>query len=193
MTATWTGAYRGVDGIMESSSGSMVNILDPDPATIRIGDIAAHLSKLCRFCGATSLFYSVAEHSCLVLEVYRKLRPDASKNELRAVLLHDSSEAFLGDVTRNTKAAIAPLYKPLEAKMEAAIFKALDIEPLTDWQHADMKKADDAVCRAEAKQLMHSEGEHWHWNGTPIVPVKVVPYTWQAAQIRFLSEWESLK
>ncbi|WIM06938.1 MAG: hypothetical protein OHM77_06640 [Candidatus Nitricoxidivorans perseverans] len=46
-----------------TSTGKWFDVLKPDPALLDIRDIAAALSKLCRFGGHCTSFYSVAEHS----------------------------------------------------------------------------------------------------------------------------------
>ncbi len=80
-----------------------------------VEDIAHALSMVCRFGGHCHRHYSVAEHSLLVSE----LVPEEYK---LSALLHDASEAYLGDI-------IAPLkrmpgmegYREIEREMERLI------------------------------------------------------------------------
>lgn len=76
-----------------------------------IEEIAHSLSNLCRFTGQTSRFYSVLEHSLLVWEL---------AGGCRTALLHDASEAYVGDVASPLK-RIIPAYKVIEDNVQEAI------------------------------------------------------------------------
>ncbi len=100
--------------------------LDPRPSDIHLEDIAHGLALTCRFGGACRSFYSVAEHSARVSEQMEEhYRPPGvpaasaddcssrtwgpwSMTEGQIVdcmhgLLHDASEAYLGDVVSPIK------------------------------------------------------------------------------------------
>lgn len=94
-------------------SGKMLDLSDIRPEAIDIKDIAHALSQLCRFSGQCRSFYSVAEHSIRVCG----LVPDEHK---LAALLHDASEAYLGDVIAPIKQML-PAYKKLEDELMAVI------------------------------------------------------------------------
>lgn len=80
---------------------------------IYIDDIARSLSKICRFNGHCHRHYSVAEHSVLVSKI---LPPTLAL----AGLLHDATEAFMGDVTRPLKHML-PNYQDMEHKLSQMI------------------------------------------------------------------------
>jgi hypothetical protein len=87
---------------------------------VQISAIVHALSMICRFNGHCHSFYSVAQHSCLVadLVVMDLLEP---QHELVA-LLHDATEAYLGDVVRPLKLTIAmDAYRELEHRWAMAI------------------------------------------------------------------------
>ena len=68
--------------------------LDPRPEDICIRDIAHHLSLCCRFNGACRVHYSVAQHSVMVANILPA--------PLRFWgLMHDATEAYVGDMVRN--------------------------------------------------------------------------------------------
>jgi len=67
--------------------------LDPCPEDIDIHDIAHHLSLICRFNGACRVFYSVAQHCCIVSDAL------ARPYKLRG-LLHDGTETYFGDMIK---------------------------------------------------------------------------------------------
>jgi hypothetical protein len=84
------------DSYFQTYSNKEFYILDPRPEDIDIVDIAHALSNQCRFNGHVNMFYSVAEHSVLVSNNL----PD----ELKLWgLLHDASEAYMGDMVRPLK------------------------------------------------------------------------------------------
>lgn len=100
-------------------SGRFFDILKPEDYQYDIEEIAEALSNICRYTGHVKKFYSVAEHSVLV----SKLVPDRLA---LAGLLHDSSEAFLGDVSSPLK-KLLPDYKRIENRVQEAIANYYDI------------------------------------------------------------------
>ncbi len=69
---------------------------------IEIEDIARGLSNICRFGGQIEKFYSVAQHSVICAEVAEYLLKHP-KEIVVSALLHDASEAYLGDFIRPIK------------------------------------------------------------------------------------------
>jgi uncharacterized protein len=143
------------DGLLVSTpdaiftfSGIFIRPLEPDPAAIRIEDIAHALSNQCRWTGHTSRFYSVAEHSLGV----SRLVPD---HLALSALLHDASEAYLADLARPIKkaAGLGEVYLEVEAGLEHAIAERFGTlaDPLG---HELIKAADEDMLWAEAKLLL---------------------------------------
>lgn len=99
--------------VIQTFTGKNINLLFPDYNLIDIEDIAEGLSKLCRFSGQCKRFYSVATHSIMVSKTV--------PNHLRlAALLHDATEAYLGDVIKPLK-NLLPDYQKIEYLWESAI------------------------------------------------------------------------
>lgn len=86
---------------------------------VPIAEIAHALGKLCRYVGHSIRFYSVAEHCVLVSQVLEDLGADP-KTQLRG-LLHDASEAYMGDIASPLKKFL-PDYVALEDRVEEHIF-----------------------------------------------------------------------
>lgn len=90
-----------IEAFIETGLGKKINFFDISPDDINIEDIAASLSKLCRFTGHCSRFYSVAEHSIILsnisLDIYNN--PDLAL----FYLLHDGHEAYCQDLATPLK------------------------------------------------------------------------------------------
>lgn len=89
-------------------TGRHVDLLRPCADEITIDDIAAALSKINRFTGHTPRPYTVAEHCLTPLDLVTQ----ANRLEY---LLHDASEAYLGDVSGPMKRLLGmAFYRNLE-------------------------------------------------------------------------------
>lgn len=134
---------------IETFSGKQYHFLDPRMEDIDIEDIAISLANKCRFSGHTN-FFSVAEHS---ISVAHRLPP----NLRLSGLLHDASEAYLGDIPSPLK-AVLPDYRKLEKINEAAINQKFGITD-SDWDL--VKQADIKALYTEAHFLLPSGGKNW--------------------------------
>lgn len=79
--------------------------IDPMAKTaseITLYQAASVLSKICRYNGHCSRFYSVAEHSLYCAGIARN-RLDMLPHQVLYVLCHDVGEVFLGDIVRPIK------------------------------------------------------------------------------------------
>ena len=135
---------------VSTKSGRRVALLNPSPSQIVIGDIAHGLAHQCRFNGQTNKFYSVAQHSVLVASILPR--------ELRlAGLLHDASEAYLGDVVQPLK-DLLPEYQTIEAKFCEVLGERFGVNLL----HNDaIKHADLIVLATERRDLMPMDMADW--------------------------------
>lgn len=172
-------------GYIETASGLMVPLEIPDPQSLRIEDIAHGLSNLCRFGGHCEKFYSVAEHSVLCY-LHAKENYAMDREVLRAVLLHDASEAYLGDVTRPLKLLLGRAYTDLEKRWQAAIYDHFDCEPV----EVSMKEIDNAVLKKESETLMNSMGRSWKFDGVEASPVDLRLWTPYYAKQWYLHVWK---
>ena len=90
--------YAG-EGVIRTYTGKYINVFDPDPEMIDIEDIAHSLSNTCRWGGHCRKFYSVAQHSVMVVDWL-----PVSDSKLRlAGLMHDATEAYLTDLSKPIK------------------------------------------------------------------------------------------
>lgn len=113
------------EGRMITHSGILFNLLDPDPDDILIEDIAIHLSRIARWNGGTHQFYSVAEHCCRCCDA-------ALPIDKLMMLLHDSEEAYWGDIITTVKSIIKKVAPEITDRMKALrimIFEKFGITP----------------------------------------------------------------
>lgn len=128
--------------------------LHPRCEDICIEDIAHALSLLCRANGHFKQFFSVAQHSinCAKEAAARGL---SSKVQL-ACLLHDSSEAYISDITRPVKQAF-PEYIACEDKLQGLIWDHFLKEQLTEEEIRQVFSIDDAQLYHEFFYFMGEE------------------------------------
>jgi hypothetical protein len=160
---------------------------------IAIEDIAHHLSMLCRFTGASRLFYSVAEHSVLVADLIAHSVADEPEIEL-AALLHDAPEAYLSDLATPVKAQIET-YHALERAAWWAIAERFGL-PLREW-HA-VKYADLVALAIERRHLIADHPEPWSALEGVTVPRawrKHIPGCWTptAAEQIFMNRFHAIE
>lgn len=136
-------------------SGTRFYPLDPNPEDICIEDIAASLSKKCRFTGHCAKFYSVAEHSILAAHFAKSIDP-SGRSTMQA-LLHDAAEAYLADVATPVKRDPRfAFFRDAEDLLQSVIYGHFGIVP-TETSNSVVKFADDEAFRVEWRELMHSE------------------------------------
>lgn len=98
---------------IKTFTGKSFSLLEMDPETITIEDIAHSLSMNCRWGGHTGAYYSVAEHSWRVFNlVPEEYRLDA--------LMHDASEAYILDMPKPFK-EMMPEYQAIEDRLMRVI------------------------------------------------------------------------
>lgn len=105
---TWVQTYK----------GHKFDFRDIQNSVIDLEDIAHSLSMQCRFNGHTKQFYSVADHS---VNVSRTLPEEYALWGL----LHDASEAYIGDLVRPLKQEMrhfTPFYDQIEAEIQRHIY-----------------------------------------------------------------------
>ena len=167
---------------VSTKSGRRVSLLNPSPSQIVIGDIAHGLAHQCRFNGHTNKFYSVAQHSVLVASILPR--------ELRlAGLLHDASEAYLGDVVQPLK-DLLPEYQAIEENF----CKVLGMRFGVNLQHNDaIRHADLVVLATERRDLMPMDNADWS-SITGITPMSrtIRPKSPEAASAQFTEMFFSL-
>jgi len=147
--------------MIRTYSGLYVDPLDIRPEQVRIRDIAHHLACFNRFCGAVYKPINIASHSILVHEIVEFETNDVQVR-LQA-LLHDATEAYLGDVTKWLKQSPQMQgYRDAEDKAHGVI---MDRFCLPHELFPIVKEADRIAVTFEAQQGFRDP--NWH-TGMPI-------------------------
>jgi hypothetical protein len=131
-------------------SGAYIDLENPQAEVMTPEVIARALSRICRFTGHTSRFYSVAEHS------YRMsyLVPPAFALE---ALMHDAAEAFVGDMAKPLKNqlwAYTAYEEGIWAELSERYQLPLELSP-------EIKHADLVMLKWEKRDLMPATNEQW--------------------------------
>jgi hypothetical protein len=141
---------------LQTVSGRWVNPFDPDPEQLDIDDIARALGNLCRFGGHSRVFYSVAQHSVIVSRLVEERGGDVE--DAFAALMHDATEAYLGDMPHPLKhrSALGAAFREAEKDLERTIQARFRIKP----DVPEIKRVDRALLATERRIF---SGENWHW------------------------------
>ena len=104
-------------------SGRRLDVIDPSPLDIEIGDIAHGLAFQARWNGQTTgkFVFSVANHSILVWNIFNIENPKIEKKWQLVSLLHDAPEYVIGDLISPVKKEVGSSYINLEKKLQEAI------------------------------------------------------------------------
>lgn len=166
-------------------SGLKFYHLNPQPEMITIEDIAHALSMACRWTGHTKWFYSVAQHSyyCSFL---------TPGDQRLAALLHDASEAYMGDMNRPLKhyTEAGPAYLKIEAQVERVIFEKFGLSYPMD---PAVKTADNQMLFTEKRQIINGGewADNWGHDGSE-ADIAIERWTPRRAEKMFLRRFKEL-
>lgn len=180
---------------VQTASGRAVSFAGgAQPISIR--DIAAHLAKICRFAGATSTFYSVAQHSVLVSQLCADFGPQGQLYGL----LHDAHEAYIGDIPRPMKQAISRMLghdtlSPIDEianRLDRAIMTHVGLDwPIPAAIRDGIHHADLRALATEKRDLLPDEPD-WTAGLPPPWRASLKPWPWPKAEERFLTLFNDL-
>jgi hypothetical protein len=170
---------------MQTHSGGRFKPLSPDINLINIEDIATSLSNTCRFNGHCKQFYSVAQHSVIVSYlVPEEFRLDA--------LMHDSAEAYVGDIPSPIKLILGDVIKKLESGIYKQIAKKYGLSAVIP---KEVKHADVKAMLWEKRDLLTVNDIDWNIdeeNYHPLPDIILEPVLPYAAKKAFLERFHEL-
>lgn len=165
--------------MIQTYTGLAIDLANFREEDVRLPDICHALSIINRFTGHTTRPYSVAQHSVMVSRIVEP------RHALWG-LLHDASEAYIGDVSTPLK-MMMPNYRDLEETIQRAIAKKFGMKwPMPH----EVKEADLRALMAEKRDLV--PGAH-EW-GIPADPAAgaVEPVGWEQAKKMFEERYKEL-
>ncbi|MDO4154821.1 MAG: phosphohydrolase [Clostridia bacterium] len=159
----------------------------PTADDLCIEDIAHALSYLTRANGHFRAFYSVARHS---INCAKEVKAQGFTEETQLLaLLHDSAEAYIGDLTRPLRRHI-PAFSDFERNLQKRIYEKFATTDVTDEQRAAVKAADDALLYHEFKLFHGAELAET----PPALHIPLAPDTdFQVTEAEFLALYHELK
>ncbi len=166
---------------MQTFTGRRFYPLDPRPEDINILDIAHALSMQCRYNGHVRKLYSVAEHCVLVSRLV------APEHALWA-LLHDATEAYVGDMIRPLKLHM-PEFQAVENKVMLTIAQKFGIAG--DMPN-EVHEADSRILLDERAALMGPPAGEWGIEGEPF-GVEILAWSPAIAELEYLARFAELR
>lgn len=161
----------------------------PTPEIICIEDIAHGLSNICRYVGQCQPFYSVAEHSIRMAWLVDSIRnwedPDEYRNAQLAALLHDSAEAYIGDVSSGLK-HLFPRLMEIEDRILATVLDMYGVKMIPE-----IKDLDVTIRVTEVMNLLPRGHAGWSFED-PESYEPIIPWSPQIAETSFLGMFKEL-
>lgn len=145
-------------GKFNTANGHIIDLNHPEESNICIQDIKVALSNICRFGGQIKNYYSVAQHSILVMH----LAPAEIKRE---ALMHDAAEAYLGDVIKPLKNMLGRDYAEMEKLFMLEIcdlfdLNACNLERVKPYDMQALELEHEALQKGNVMPLMVEMNKH---------------------------------
>lgn len=167
---------------IQTYSGSKFYPLDPRTDDVHITDIAHHLGMVCRFNGACTRFYSVAEHSYILSTL-------VDHEHAMHALLHDAAEAYIGDAVAPFKGVVTVLQR-IERRIMNCIFTRFQ---MCNEVPAQVKAYDKRLLMNERAAIMRDSNLNWGTCARPFDVIDII-HCWspEKASKMFLRRWLEL-
>lgn len=162
------------------NSGGYLDFNNPKPEQFTFADITRGLCREHRFCGQTTMPFTVAMHLLNCLDVAK--RDGVDIDTMKAVLMHDASEAFLRDIPKPLK-VLLPDYQYIEERISSVIYEKYGINMTDPAILKYVRDVDHEMLINEKKALFapdkytwpdeHEVRQHsinlYEWNEDPFV------------------------
>lgn len=177
------------DGWIMTASGLAFYPTKPRIQDVRIEDIAHALAAASRFGGHARCPYSVGQHSHIASQILEGL---SGPRAALYGLLHDASEAYLGDVPRPLKKLPAfEGYRAAESYLQGVIYLAFGLSKHDEPEH--LKTVDRRLLRTEQQCLMPPALAHEDRCDVEPYSFAIVPWTFTETRAAFLKRFHQLQ
>jgi len=184
-------------------TGKRFDLYAPTPEMVCIEDIAHALANICRFGGHAKHFYSVAQHSMMVGEII--FGSGCDHKLIRAALLHDANEAYVGDLMRPLKydrledgerkipSALGAEFGRIAHNIQDAIVDAFGLCPLSEEDANRITNADMMALVTEARVLVGDDTSEWDLvpDTLPLSNAEIRHVPPEQTEAEFLRVWET--
>jgi hypothetical protein len=177
---------------IQTASGKRFFYDDVTPQQFDVEDMAAGLSRLCRYNGQLKdgpeledEIYCIAQHSVYVYWFLRDHVPNCPEEALPWALLHDAVEGYYTDMPSPQK-AMNPEYKAQEAWAEKMFLHAYGI-PYNEEIHDFVKYSDIQILWAESQEMCAIPSDLWDIPGLPETSLRTLDpdfYYWRPKKAR---------
>lgn len=149
--------------------GSDYSLTPPFGSPPTVECIAHSLAAINRFSGHTLRPYSVAEHSCLCLEIARRAYPEADNRFLLTVLCHDAAESITGDMATPFKCLLGDAWTRIERDLEEHVLNGLYPGLFTEtvMNAVEIKQIDLTALWIERRDLLAAHTRKWEVLDSP--------------------------
>jgi uncharacterized protein len=171
---------------IQTYTGRAFSYVNPSPNDVDITDIAVALSRIPRYLGHTSQFYSVAQHCANAV-----ICPEAGcgRNHVAQwALLHDAAEAYMGDLPGPLK-RLLPDYSAIEDAVLAAIAQRFGLPPCMP---PEIKLIDRRLLATEFRDLQGEPLKGWSAGAEPYGDMVIRGLGPDLAAAGFLAEFKRL-
>lgn len=151
------------DVLIAWCDNTILNLADPelDLSGCSLSDIGRVLDRYPRWGARSRIHYGVAAHSLFVADLAAKAGHDSPQEQLEC-LMHDATEAFVGDMTSHVKAA-CPEFGKLEQNVRSALARQ---HPIAEYEPPWVKEFDIRAREIERAFLL----------GTVPIGLQVMPH-----------------
>ena len=179
---------------MQTESGGVWPILDPQPLDVNWRDVAYSLAGLPRFTGHTRRGlprYRVGQHSCLAHDIVAKEHDSMPPDAALPALIHDAHESVINDQCSPVKSALRMLgageaLSILKTSQDRAIIRAAGLPwPLPIGIQQAVHHADMVLLATERRDLMAPCAQAWDPMPDPL-PDRIEPWSEERCEAEFL-------
>jgi hypothetical protein len=154
----------GTPGMIANKTGNRIYLGDIDENDINILDITQRISRINRWNCATKINWTVGQHSLMAYEIAELLQIGLTVREKGALkiacIMHDFTEAYIGDLIRPVKKILGGKIESIEGEIWQTIKKAFGVSKvITEDIEKKCKMIDDICCWIEGMEVACLDSE----------------------------------